>query len=98
MRIGRAVDWYLSFLMDRKQRLIFKGVIYKWHNVNKGTSQGSVRGPHLFNLFINDLSIRDNDLSSKVKYADGTTLLVKVCKNETSFSKGCQSVFQLDSR
>ena len=36
------VNWYLSFLMDRKQRLIFKGVIYKWHNVNKGTTQGSV--------------------------------------------------------
>ena len=26
-----VVNWYLSFLMDRKQRLIFKGVTYKWH-------------------------------------------------------------------
>ena len=45
--------------MDRKQRLIFKGVIiiYKWHNVNKGKTQVSVSGPHLFNLFINDLAI-----------------------------------------
>ena len=43
--------------MDRKQRLIFKGVIYQWHNVNKGTTRGSVSGPHLFNLFINDLAI-----------------------------------------
>ena len=51
------VKWYLSFLMDKKQRLIFKGVIYKWHNVNKGTTQGGVSGPHLFNLFINDLAI-----------------------------------------
>ena len=82
-----VVDWYLSFLMDRKQRLIFKGVIYKWHNVNKGTSQGSVRGSHLFNLFIDDLAIRDNDLSSIVKSADDTTLLVKVCKNETDLSQ-----------
>ena len=68
--------------MDRKQRLIFKGVIFKWHDVNKGTTQGSISGPHLFNLFINDLAIRDNDLTSIVKYADDTTLLVKVCKNE----------------
>ena len=50
-------NWYLSFLMDRKQRLKLKGFIYKWHNVNKGTTQGSVRRPHLFNLFINDLAL-----------------------------------------
>ena len=35
-----VVNWYLSFLMDRKQRLIFKDVTYKWHAVNKGTTQG----------------------------------------------------------
>ena len=51
------VNWYLSFLMDRKQRLIFKGLIYKWHNVSKGTTRGSVSGPHLFHLFIDDLAI-----------------------------------------
>ena len=82
------VNWYLSFLMDRKQRLIFKGVIYKWHNVNKGTTQGSVSGPHFLNLFINNLAIsQDNDLTSIVKYADDTTLLVKVCKNGIDLSQ-----------
>ena len=73
--------------MDRKQQLIFKGVTYKWHSVNKGTTQGSVSGPHLFNLFINDLAIRDNHLTSIVKYADDTTLQVKVCKNEIDLSR-----------
>ena len=80
-------NWYLSFLMDRKQRLKLKGFIYKWHNVNKGTTRGSVSGPHLFNLFNNDLAIRDNDLTSIVKYADDTTLLVKVCKNKIDLSQ-----------
>ena len=55
--------------------------------MNKGTTQGSVSGPHLFNLFINDLAIRDNDLISIVKYAEDTTLLVKVCKNEIDLSQ-----------
>ena len=63
-----VVNWYLSFLMDRKQRLVFRGVTYKWHSVNKGTTQGSVSGPHLFNLFINDLAIRDNEITSIVKH------------------------------
>ena len=55
--------------------------------MNKGTTQDSVSGLHLFNLFINDLAIRDNDLTSIIKYADDTTLLVKVCKNEIDLSQ-----------
>ena len=55
--------------------------------MNKGTTNGSVSGPHLFNLFINDLAIRDNGLTSIVKYVDNTTLQVKVCKNEIDLSQ-----------
>lgn len=66
-----VVNWYLSFLMDRKQRLIFKGVTYK--SMNKGTTQRSVSGSHLLNLFINDLAIKNNHLTSIVKYADDIT-------------------------
>ena len=52
----------------------------------QGSNPGSVSGPHLFNFFINDLAIRDNNLTSIVKYANDTTLLVKVCKNEIDLS------------
>ena len=45
-----VVNWYSSFLMDWKQRLISKSVTYKLRSVNKGTTQGSVTGPHLFNF------------------------------------------------
>ena len=73
----------VSFPMDRKQRLISKSITYKSHSVNKGTAQGSVSGPHLFNLFFHD----DNNLTSIVKYADDTTLHIKVCKNEINLSR-----------
>ena len=33
------------------------------------------------------MAIRDNDLTSIVKYADDTTLLVEVCKNEIDLSQ-----------
>lgn len=55
--------------------------------MNKGTAQGSVSGPHLFNLFNHALAMRDNDLTSILKYADDTTLQVKVCKNEIALSR-----------
>ena len=55
--------------------------------MNKGTTQGSVSGPHLFKLFINDMAIWDNDLTIIVKYADDTTLLVKVLKTEIDLSQ-----------
>ncbi|PFX32794.1 RNA-directed DNA polymerase from mobile element jockey [Stylophora pistillata] len=51
------VNWYLSFLEDRQQRVIRNGFIGKWKSVNKGTTQGSVSGPHLFNVFLSDLEI-----------------------------------------
>ena len=55
--------------------------------MNKGTTQGSASRPHLFNLFINDLAIRDNDLTIIIKYADDTTLLVKVLNTEMDLSQ-----------
>ena len=45
-------------------------------------------GPIFLISFINDLAIRDNDLvTCIVKYADDTTLLVEVCKNEIDLSQ-----------
>lgn len=38
-------------------------------------------------LFLDDLAIWNNDLISIVKYADNTTLLIKVCKNEIDLSQ-----------
>ena len=37
--------------------------MFGWHYVNKGTTQGSVSGPYVFNLFINDLNIDSNSMT-----------------------------------
>lgn len=50
-------NWHLSFLKDRRERVVMNGLIGGWVQFNKGTTRGSVSGPHLFNIFLNDLKI-----------------------------------------
>jgi hypothetical protein len=57
------------------------GIVCEWKMVKKGTRQGSVSGPHLFNLFVNDLTIEEENKTALDKYADDATLQVVVLKN-----------------
>ena len=75
------VNWYLDFLKDRKQRIMHNGIVCEWKMVNKGITQGSVSGPHLLNLFVNDLTIEEENKTALDKYADDATLQVVVLKN-----------------
>ena len=61
-----------KFLSDRKQRVQLNGSYSKWHNVTSGIPQGSVLGPVLFVVFINDLPL--NVESDVYMFADDTKL------------------------
>ena len=40
------INWYLNFLKDRQQRVVYKDYYGEWKYVNKETTQGSVSGPY----------------------------------------------------
>jgi len=42
--------WYLSFLKERQQRVVWSNYVCEWKAVNKGTTQGSVSGPYLHSM------------------------------------------------
>ena len=73
---GRVLDWIAAFLLDRRQRVVIQDSKSEWAPVTSGIPQGSVLGPTLFTLFVNDMP---QQVSSCVKlFADDTKLYRRV--------------------
>ena len=70
---GNLLNWTESYLTDRYQRVVISGQTSDWASTNAGGPQGSILGPLLFLVFINDIV---NDLESvPFFFADDTSLL-----------------------
>ena len=81
-----SLRFLLSYLCNRKQRVRCGNISSEWLELNLGVPQGSVLGPILFNLFLNDLFFifEKNDICN---FADDNSLYV--CGPSLDFVKNC---------
>ena len=79
---GLAYNWFQNYLMGRKQYVCINGDDSEMRNLNCGIPQGSVLGPLLFILYINDLH-------------NSTALLTYLFADDTSFQMSSTSLNNL---
>ena len=87
---GVALDLMKSYLTGRKQYVIFGETKSNFTNTSTGIPQGSILGPLLFSIYINDL-ITVSEKFNFLMYADDTTLYFNVENfTQNKFEKECK--------
>ena len=90
---GNLLNLLHGFLNKRKQRIILNGQFSPWKNVSAAVPQGSILGPLLFFLYINDLT---EGLSTNAKlFADDTSLFSVIHDIQTfanNLNKGLERI------
>ena len=75
---GNLSNLLRDFVSCRKQRVVLNGQHSSWDNVTAGVAQGSILGPLLFLIYVNDLP---NNLSSNCKLFANDTSFFSVVNN-----------------
>ncbi len=81
---GNLLEWIKSFLLGRNQRVVLENVKSPWAAVSSGIPQGSVLGPLLFVIFINDI-VEAIDCGIKI-YTDDTKIYSPIDSAEDSLA------------
>ena len=75
---GNVLEWIKNFLADRTQCVVINNMTSKLGNVTSGIPQGSVLGPLLFVIYINDLPEVVDKLTLVFLFADDTKLFRQI--------------------
>lgn len=77
-----TLHWFRSYLTDRFQRVVLNGIAAQWVKVTSGVPQGSILGPVLFLMYVNDLPAECQN-SKALLFADDAKIFRAIsCKSD----------------
>ena len=93
---GLLLQFLKNYLQDRMQQVVINGSVSNPLPVHSGVPQGSILGPLLFILFIDDISDTLNEGTELILYADDTKIWREIVCDEDQFllQKDIDNLFQ----
>ena len=91
------LKWFHSYLKDRSQYVVFNGIYSDVINLSTGVPQGSILGPLLFIIYMNDIHTATNSFKA-VLYADNTNLISPICSFNSQHSLNHDSLDDVCSK
>ena len=79
---GKVLSWIKAFLSNRQQKVKANGKESSWSPVISGIPQGSIMGPILFTIFVNDIPQKVSSIISM--YADDTKLYLPLVHEDAT--------------
>ena len=76
---GGLLNLFQNYLSNRKQRVALNGFFSEYSNIESGVPQGSILGPLLFLIYINDL---EKNVKSNIKFFADDTMLFSIVKDQ----------------
>jgi len=89
---GTLLHWVRGFLSNREQRVIIDGQMSDWAQVTSGVPQGSILGPLLFLIYVNDT---DSDISSSVRLFTDDFIIYQDVRNTVDSELLQQDLYKL---
>ena len=81
---GTALNWFKSYLYGRLQYTCINSVCSSTQRIKYGVPQGSILGPLLFLIYVNDI-VNSSSLLKFILFADDTTVIFSHCDMELLF-------------